>query len=174
MDSEVNFPIVLNFTKKFLLPANIESDDVRVGLINFASNVKVEFYLNTFSSKQEMFHAIDNVQMQGSMTNTPGAIRVMNDVMFTKKRGDRPDARNIGIILTDGGASIDVKQLGPESERAKLNGIHLFVIGIGHLINREELKSMASAPYSKNAFVLDGFSQLRVFDERFFQFCPGI
>ena len=108
----------------------------------------------------------------GGNTYTADALKAMNEIMFIESNGDRPNVRNIGVILTDG-ESTDSRYVSQEAERAKLNGIHVFGIGVG-LRKTDELKEIASVPASKNAFVLKGFNELRVFDERFFQFCPGI
>ena len=171
-DGDFRFHMVLDFCKRFLLPANIDSDDVRVGFVVFGTDVKQEFFLNKYHSKRDVFAAIDNVKYLGGSTNIPGAIKVVNDEMFLQEKGDRPEVRNIAILLTDGMTTKNRDQLRPEAERAKLNGIHIFVIGIGSWLVTGELKRMASIPYSKNAFVLEGFEELRIFDERFFQFCP--
>ena len=162
-----------DFLCRFLLPANIDSGDVRVGLLLFSTKVHIRFHMNAFDTKREVYEHI-NVGKYGvgGNTNTADALKAMNEVMFIESNGDRPNVKNIGVILTDG-KSTDSTYVPQEAERAELNGIHIFAIGVG-LRDTDELKEIASVPASKNAFVLQGFDELRVFDERFFQFCPGI
>ena len=37
-------------------------------------------------------------------TNTGRALQYVNDVILTKENGDRPDAQNVIIVITDGTA----------------------------------------------------------------------
>ena len=45
--------------------------------------------------------------------------------------GDRPDALNIAIVITDGESTIDKERTIPEAEAARAAGITVFAIGIG-------------------------------------------
>ena len=165
--------VIIDFLRRFLLPADIDSGDVRIGLLLYSHTVHIQFHLNEYNSKKGVFDKFANFPDVYGSTNTADAIKAMNDRMFTEENGDRPNVKNIGIVLTDGVSNIGSRRLPQEAERAKLNGIHIFAIGVG-ILQTEELKKIASVPASRNAFVLNGFEELRVFDERFFEFCPGM
>ncbi len=55
-----------------------------------------------FRNKRDILTRIDKLPFLDQTTNTPAAIRFMRDVMFTRQRGDRSDAPNVAIIITDG------------------------------------------------------------------------
>jgi hypothetical protein len=49
--TEPNFEIMKGFVKFFLANANIDSGDVRVGLITFSDNHTIHFHLDAHMSK---------------------------------------------------------------------------------------------------------------------------
>ena len=50
----------------------------------------------------ELATAIDGVGFSFGYTFTAEAIRIARTEMFTEENGDRPDAKNIMVIITDG------------------------------------------------------------------------
>ncbi len=55
-----------------------------------------------FRNKRDILTRIERLPFLDQTTNTPAAIRYMRDEMFTRRRGDRSDAPNVAIIITDG------------------------------------------------------------------------
>ena len=72
--------------------------------------------------------------------------------MFCSVNGDRPDARNIAIVIT--GFILDLKSQRtiPEAEKAQAKGIHICASGIG-LTDKRKLIGIASQPFENNAFL---------------------
>ena len=64
-------------------------------------------------------------------TNTADSIEAMRNEMFTAENGDRPDVRNMAIIITDGVSNINSRRTIPEADLAKEEGIHIYTVGIG-------------------------------------------
>lgn len=58
-----------------------------------------KFYLNSYFSKSDLIYQVNLTQYLKGLTNTAGGIREMSNVQFTAAHGDRPDAKNIGIII---------------------------------------------------------------------------
>jgi hypothetical protein len=56
-----NWPKMLKFTTEILSEAEIDEDNVRVGLLTYRHNTTVEFNLNEYHDKKRMFEAIDSV-----------------------------------------------------------------------------------------------------------------
>ncbi|KAK3100192.1 hypothetical protein FSP39_015985 [Pinctada imbricata] len=166
-----SFKKVKSFIKRVLLPANIDSGDVRVGLLRFSDDVSVEFDLNTYTSKKELFRHVDSMQRAFGNTYTAEALRVMNEEMFNQSKGDRDNVQNIAIVVTDG-RSIFLQETLARAKQARQNGVHIFVIGVGD-VSEDEIRGMASLPSMENAFTLEGYAQLRRFKEDFFRFCKG-
>jgi len=64
-------------------------------------SLQIEFNLNTYNNTLDLLNAI-NFRYDGGTTNTAEAIRLAYQTMFTPENGDRPNAVNILIIITDG------------------------------------------------------------------------
>ena len=56
-----NWPKMLDFTKAIFEDAEINEDNVRVGVLTYRHNSTVEFHLDDYHNKDQMFEAIDNV-----------------------------------------------------------------------------------------------------------------
>lgn len=167
-----NFQIILDFIKDFLKNFDIDSGSVRVGILSYSTAVHDHFYLNAFQTSEDMFNAIDKIPWIYGSTNTADAIRDMRRKYFTYRNGDRPDARNIAFILTDGVSNMNTDRLQTEAITAREDGIHIYAIGVG-LSDETELRQIASQPDSENIFVVKNFDELRDLDERIFTFmCP--
>lgn len=59
-----------------------------------------------------------DLRYQGGRTNTGAAIKYMRNTMFTSGNGDRPDAPNVAIVITDGGSNT------PDKTRGRLKAAH--------------------------------------------------
>ena len=169
-----NFELMKDFVKDFLFIADIDSGNVRVGIIIYSTEDYVQFQLNTYRSKVEIFEAIDNIPYRYGSTNTADALNTMRTEMFTRANGDRPNVPNICIVVTDGVSNINSRRTIPEAEQARKQGIHIYAIGIG-LTDTTELDGIASQPASENSFAVQEFSELRTLrDQVFSAFCPGM
>ncbi|XP_022328093.2 matrilin-3-like [Crassostrea virginica] len=168
-----NYDKMKDFVKKFLHSANIDNGEVRVGLVSFSTSVKVEFQLNSFGSKTEVFNAVDAVPRRYGSTNTAAGLETMHAEMFTEANGDRPGVPNICIIMTDGVSNINYQRTIPEAVTAREKGIHIYAIGIG-LRDLREVNGIASEPASLNVFAVDSFDELEGLDEKIYEAsCPG-
>ncbi|KAK3083543.1 hypothetical protein FSP39_025167 [Pinctada imbricata] len=170
---EQNFKKMLKFCKDFLHAANIDSGDVRVGIVSYSTSVTVEFQMNKFKTKSDIYDAIDKIPWRYGSTNTADALQTMHTDMFTTDNGDRADVRNIAIVVTDGVSNINSRRTIPEAERARAKGIQVYAIGIG-LTDKREVNGIASVPAADNAFFVTNFDELEGLDEQIFQtFCPA-
>ena len=76
--------------------------------------------------------------------------RSQKDKMFTSRNGDRSDAPNIAIVITDGNSNKDKEYTIPFAIDARVKGVHIIVLSIGDMLNMLELNGMASLPSSAN------------------------
>lgn len=65
--------------------------------------------------------AIQNIKYIYGSTNTADALQVMREDMFIRSRGDRSDAPNICVLLTDGISNINSRRTIPEAEQTRAN-----------------------------------------------------
>ncbi|XP_025106489.1 collagen alpha-3(VI) chain-like isoform X11 [Pomacea canaliculata] len=171
--TEPNFQLMKDFVKDFLFIAGIDNGNVRVGVVIYSTEVFIQFHLNTYNTKLDVFNAIDNIPYRHGSTNTAGGLQAMRTQMYTPANGDRPDVPNIAIVVTDGISNINSRRTIPEAEQARDEGIHIYAIGIG-LTDTTELDGIASRPVDDNRFAVQEFSELRTLRDRVFSaFCPG-
>jgi hypothetical protein len=169
-----NYDKMKDFVKKFLHSANIDGGEVRVGLVSYSTKVTVEFQLNAYTTKADLFAAVDNIPWRYGSTNTADGLQTMHEDMFTEENGDRPGVPNICIIMTDGVSNINYRRTIPEAEKAREKGIHIYAIGIA-LKDLTEVNGIASEPASLNVFAVNTFDELEGLDEKIFEAsCPGI
>ena len=159
--------------KTIVMGLNLNNDRMRVGLITFQANQKVQFYLNKFSLQAQitnsMMFARDS-KITG--TNTASALGAMRREMFSSSQGDRRGVDNIAIVMTDGQSNINRRQTLPEAEAAKRAGIRVIAVGIGNEINRAEVRGMASDPESRNTYYVSDQNQIdRIADRIIEQLC---
>merc|ERR1719239_1334146 len=101
------------FVKDFLSDADVDGGNVRVGVIVFSVTSKIEFHLNKYSTKADIFAAIDAAKYMGKATNTADSLKRTRTEMFTLVNGDRPNVNDIVILLTDGKSSENTKRTIP-------------------------------------------------------------
>ena len=72
--------------------------------------------------------------------------------MFSHSRGDRPDVRNVAILVTDGESNVNETHTLYEADLAKAMGINFFVVGFTNAIDILELMSISSEPVTGHFF----------------------
>ena len=86
------------------LGGRVGSDAIQIGLVVFGTDATNTFYLNQFQSKAQAEQAVRNVRYLGTtqQTNMYKAFNDLRTDQFNENRGDRRNAPNIAIIITDG------------------------------------------------------------------------
>lgn len=150
---------MLDFTKDLIREANIDNGYMRVGIVTYSTNVVVEFQLNSYKTKTDLFTAVDRITYRYGSTNSAGGLNTARTEMFTVANGDREDVPNIVIIITDGVSNINARRTIPEAQETHAAGILVYAVGIG-LRETKELDAMATAPASDNSFKVNYFNEL--------------
>jgi collagen type VI alpha len=152
---------MINFTKTIVEHADVDSGHTRIGIVVYSTSVTVQFHLNTFSNKAAVLEAIDGIKHLYGNTNTADGLRAVHSQMFTLENGDRHNARDEAIVITDGVSNMNSDRVIPEAETLRSRGIHVYAIGVG-LTETKELDGIASKPIDKNRFSVKNFDELHV------------
>lgn len=139
--------------------ADVNSGNVRVGLMTYQSRPAIQFHLNKHKNLAALEKAIKAVPYTPGSTNAALAMKMMREDMFTVPRGDRRPAPNVAMLITDGVSNLDSDRTIPEAVASHQAGIHIFVVGIG-LTETLELEQMASPPGRENLFLVRSFDEL--------------
>ena len=136
----------------------------RVGAIVFSTDARLEFSLNTYTTKDEIQNAIRDLNYFGGFTNTAEALIQTRLQCFNPATGDRPGIDNLVIIVTDG-VPHPAKRRDPairEAAALRDTGVTMIAIGVTDRIDEDFLKEMSSPPHieDQNYFMAADFSAL--------------
>ncbi|KAG9280839.1 integrin alpha-11 [Astyanax mexicanus] len=140
---------LINILKKF----SIGPGQIQVGVVQYGERVVHEFQLDDYHTVDEVVSAAQYIiQRGGEETRTALGINVARSQAF--KRGGRPDARKVMIVITDGEShdSPDLQKAVEESERDNITLYGIAVLGYYNRrgINPEaflrEIKLIATDP----------------------------
>ncbi|XP_059165052.1 uncharacterized protein LOC131947771 [Physella acuta] len=163
--SKSNFDLMIKFIKDFIYEDDIYNENVRIGVVT-SSNSHIQFHLDKHSTKDDIINDTDAIAYPpNDNSNTADAIRTMRTAMFNESNGDRLDVDNIAIVLTTGVSNS--QNIQSESDAARTQGIHIFVVGIG-LRDTTQLDVIANKPVDQNRFTVNDFIQLEDLKENVF------
>lgn len=90
----------------------------------------MDFYLNNYLTEAEVLSPLDLISYKGYHTNTTGGLYFARTRIFNPVNGDRPDALNVIILITDGIPNYDEDKLQGEVDRIKASGIRIVAVGV--------------------------------------------
>ncbi|XP_043549000.1 collagen alpha-3(VI) chain-like isoform X2 [Chiloscyllium plagiosum] len=140
-----HFPLVRDFLSSILEHLDIGSDRVRIGLAQYSNYAETEFYLNTYSSEDEILTHVKGLRLRGGRTlNTGAALDSVLRYHFTRSAGSRKDegVPQVLVLITSGSSGDDVK---PPADKMKQDALVTFVIGAKNA-NPAQMKEIASNP----------------------------
>ena len=92
--------------RKFVLDVcdsfSISNEGVRVGLVSFSTESKVDIVLGQHNSPDNVASAIRNIIYQGGGTQTDRGLRDMRQLMKSYGRRHSEGAPRFAVVLTDG------------------------------------------------------------------------
>ncbi|CAC5378859.1 COL6A [Mytilus coruscus] len=141
----INFNKEKEFINNSLSQFIIGYNDALVGVVTFSTIPREQFKLNAFLDKAALIYAITKIPYLTGNTHTAEAINFVNSHMFIPSSGDRADAQNVLVVLTDGQSSDPAKTL-QEVNRLKQRNTVVIAVGIGSGVSKSELNAMVSDP----------------------------
>lgn len=162
----LEFTKVKTFVSRIIDTLDIGATDTRVAVVNYASTVKIEFQLNTYSDKQALKQAVARITPLSTGTMSGLAIQTAMEEAFTVEAGARGPMSNIpkvAIIVTDGRPQDQVNEV---AARARASGIELYAVGVDRA-DMESLKMMASKPLEEHVFYVETYGVIEKLSARF-------
>ncbi|XP_074519511.1 von Willebrand factor A domain-containing protein 2 [Halichoeres trimaculatus] len=141
-----------HFAIKLSQALDIAPDKVRVGLIQFGSVPRLEFALDSYTTKQELKKHMKKVSYRGGSTQTSLALKYILRKGFPGGRNSSTAAQ-IAILLSDGKSQGNSVQAAAQLKEA---GVVLFAVGLRYP-RWEELHAMASEPIESHVFFAEHF-----------------
>ncbi|OXB80171.1 UNVERIFIED_CONTAM: hypothetical protein H355_011629, partial [Colinus virginianus] len=152
---------VTDFLNSLLKNMDIGPQQTQVGIVQYGQTVVHEFFLNTYSTTEEVMAAALRIRQRGgTQTMTALGIDTAREEAFTEAHGARRGVQKVMVIVTDG-ESHDNYRLKEVIDKCEDENIQRFAIAIlgsysrGNLSTEkfvEEIKSIASKPTEKHFF----------------------
>ena len=134
-----------DFVERVVEKLNVGENKDRVSVVQYSRNAEVHFYLNTYTTREDIVDSVRGLRYRGGRPlNTGAALQYVRENVFTSSSGSR---RQEGVpqmlILLTGGRSDD--NVDTPASALKQQGV--FVIGIGTSSSDiRELKTISSDP----------------------------
>ncbi|XP_011614348.2 collagen alpha-1(XII) chain isoform X2 [Takifugu rubripes] len=152
----LNFKTIRAFIARMVGVFDIGPDKVQVGLAQYSGDPKTEWHLNAHPTRKSLLDAVANLPYKGGNTMTGMALNYILQNNFKENVGMRPNARKIGVLITDGKSQDDVHL---RAQSLRNENIELYAVGIKNA-EENELRSIASDPDSIHMYNVADFSFL--------------
>ncbi|KAM9486840.1 collagen alpha-3(VI) chain-like [Clarias gariepinus] len=135
---------IRDFILKIIQQVNVQPDQVRVAVVQYAERPKTEFSLVSHSNKKSVISAIKRLRhMGGRGGNLANAIQYVIDNELKESKGARLDtASQHLVVLTGGRSTSDVSSYGPILKKSQ---VKCMGIGAGAADSRQ-LSQIATTP----------------------------
>lgn len=144
--SHDNWELVLSFVNSIIGEFPVGEHGARIGVVSFSNSARLEFPLNRYDTKQQLQDAVSRVPYMAQWTNTAAALTVARTECFRPHAGDRPQAKNIAIVITDGIPTLNAHLVAFEAEALRASGVTMLAVGITDEVNAATLRTLASPP----------------------------
>lgn len=150
----------------------------KLALISYSTSAKVHFTLKSpITSISRLNSFLRKKKFKGGANNLARALHLLHTQVFREAYGDRYNAPNVALIITDSASDINAERTIFKAEKARKNGLQIFIIGINVSKNKrtvEELRYVSSPPYQRYLILKDDYFTL-IEDSReiFEHFCDS-
>ncbi|XP_077586812.1 collagen alpha-1(XII) chain isoform X3 [Stigmatopora nigra] len=152
----LNFKTIRSFIARMVGVFDIGPKRVQIGLAQYSGDPKTEWHLDAHPTREGLLEAIANLPYKGGNTLTGLALNYLLQNNFKENVGMRPNARKIGVLVTDGKSQDEVNI---NSQRLRDEGIELYAIGVKNA-DENELRSIATDPDDIHMYNVADFSFL--------------
>ncbi|XP_038672798.1 collagen alpha-1(XII) chain-like isoform X2 [Scyliorhinus canicula] len=152
----LNFRQIRSFIAKLVQVFDISPRRVQFGLAQYSGDPRTEWNLNTYKDKQSLLTAVAALPYKGGNTLTGMALSYILEKNFKADAGARPNARKIGVLITDGKSQDDVAL---PSETLREMGVELYAVGIKNA-DEAELRTIATDPDDVHMYNVADFALL--------------
>uniref|UniRef100_A0A8C3XLS6 VWFA domain-containing protein n=1 Tax=Chelydra serpentina TaxID=8475 RepID=A0A8C3XLS6_CHESE len=154
-----NFQLIRTFLLKIVNALDIGPHNVRVGLVLYSDEPRLEFTLNTFEDKSDILNYLTKLPYRGGSTHTGAAIDFLRKKVFTQEAGSRKNqgVQQLAVVITDGQSYDDFVE---PASKLRHHGVAVYAVGTKNISESSQLDKIASYPPRKHVTNLESFLQL--------------
>ncbi|CAL8314936.1 unnamed protein product [Merluccius merluccius] len=152
----LNFKTIRSFIGRMVGVFDIGPERVQIGLAQYSGDPKTMWHLNEHTTREKLLQAVANLPYKGGNTMTGMALNFILENNFKTNVGMRPEARKIGVLITDGKSQDEIIF---SSQKLRDEGIELYAIGVKNA-DENELRSIASDPEEIHMYNVNDFNFL--------------
>ena len=123
----------------------IGRNGVRVALVKYSNKAEIMFTLDRYDNLDDIKEAILAMPYDDGKTNISGALRETRRNVFTASAGDRPEAPNVLILISDGTPNVEESGTQEEGQNVRRQDITLVTVGITSAIDKPLMSDLASS-----------------------------
>ncbi|KAM7403882.1 hypothetical protein PAMA_004351 [Pampus argenteus] len=166
-----NFKHIRRFIGALAGAFDIAEDKTRVAVVQYSTDTRTEIPLTRYNRRGDLLQAINSLPYKGGNTMTGDAIDYLLRNIFTEEAGSRKSFPKVAMIITDGKSQDPVEEY---AKRLRNIGVEIFVLGIKDA-DEDELKEMASTPYSKHVYNVPNFDMIQEVQKKIItEVCSGV
>ncbi|XP_066294922.1 uncharacterized protein [Branchiostoma lanceolatum] len=153
----VDFNRAIQFTRSIINEFGVTNREggTQVALVTFGSQAQLEWNLGQLDSKRKVLHQLRQLQPEGGGTALTDALQtVLNDVLPVTRVG----AKRALFIITDGKSNVGASPGVFARRLREEEAFEVFAVGVGANIDKNELNSVASQPFTSHVFLINDFS----------------
>lgn len=158
-----NFQEVVNFLKTTINSLNIHPYIVRIGLVFYSEEPRLEFSLDTFQNPAQILEHLDKLtsQERRGRIKTGAALDFLRNGVFIQEKGGRSKqgVKQIAVLITEGFSHDDVSR---PASLLRRTGVTIYAVGTRLASESEDLEKIASYPPGKHVVRLESFLQLSI------------
>lgn len=131
------FPAMREFVERAVEKLNVGQNRDRVSVVQYSRDAEVNFYLNTYTTQEDVVDSVRGLRHKGGRPlNTGAALQYVRDNVFTNSSGSRrlQGVPQMLIVLT-GGRSFD--SVDAPASALKQQGVSVIAIGTRGSDSRE-------------------------------------
>lgn len=151
------FPSIREMIRRVVEKLDVGLDKVRISVVQYSDDPKLEFPLNAFSTKDEVRQAVGKLRSKGgNRLNTGRALEWVSRNIYQRSAGSRiEDGVPQFLILVTGGKSAD--DVSTAADQLKRNHVAPLAIGSRNA-DLNELREISLKP--ELVYTVDSFQQL--------------
>jgi len=146
------------FLKTLANVFSISREGTRAGVITFSYYVEHSIKLNDHYNQTAFNNAVDDIKLMGSTTDIAQSLRVAQRDFFTRENGDRPNIKNLVVLITDGDQTHGNENPRVVAQELRNRGVKVVAVGIGDATNKTTLNAVTGD--EKYVFIVPGFDSL--------------